>query len=180
MIRQDAELGMAAIMQVAELMCVAAHTAPKTCDVDHLVTAVLSGDDLLRLADKMEELGREYEEVYFIVNARSVRQAAAVVLIGTVTIPHAIKICGQCGMGSCAGMAKSSAHCAFDDVDLGIAIGSAVSVAADNRIDNRIMYSAGRAAMELEILGKKVINIQGIPLSVSGKNPFFDIDQDKL
>lgn len=77
-------------------------------------------------------------------------------------------------------MAKSSAHCAFDDVDLGIAIGSAVSVAADNRIDNRIMYSAGRAAMELEILGKKVINIQGIPLSVSGKNPFFDIDQNKL
>ena len=74
MIRQDAELGMAAIMQVAELMCVAAHTAPKTCDVDHLVTAVLSGDDLLRLADKMEELGREYEEVLSSTPGVSVRR----------------------------------------------------------------------------------------------------------
>ena len=59
MIRQDTELTAAAVMRVAELMCTAAHTAPKTCDVDHLVTIVLSGDDLYRLADKMEELGQE-------------------------------------------------------------------------------------------------------------------------
>ena len=64
--------------------------------------------------------------------------------------------------------------CAFNTGDLGIAIGSAVSVAMDNRVDNRIMYTVGQAAIEMGILGKDVKIIYGIPLSVSSKNPFFD------
>jgi uncharacterized ferredoxin-like protein len=58
--------------------------------------------------------------------------------------------------------------------DLGIAIGSAVSVAADHRVDNRVMYSIGKAAKELKLLGEEASIIFGIPLSASGKSPFFD------
>jgi len=51
---------------------------------------------------------------------------------------------------------------------------TAVSVAADRRVDTRIMYTAGRAAVELKMLGEKIKIIYAIPLSSSGKNPFFD------
>ena len=59
-------------------------------------------------------------------------------------------------------------------MDLGIAIGSAVSMAADARVDNRVMFSVGRAAMEMKLLGDRVSQMVGIPLCVSGKSPFFD------
>jgi uncharacterized ferredoxin-like protein len=64
--------------------------------------------------------------------------------------------------------------CAFNSGDLGIAIGSAVSRAADLRIDNRVLYSAGKAAVELELLGEDIVLAYGLPLSITGKNPFFD------
>lgn len=57
-------------------------------------------------------------------------------------------------------------------IDLGIAIGSAVKVASELNIDNRIMYSVGLSAMEMGLL--KADDIQGIPLSIKGKNIFFD------
>ena len=58
-------------------------------------------------------------------------------------------------------------------IDLGIAVGSAVSVAADMRIDNRVMFSVGKAAQSMKLLGE-CTRIMGIPLSVSGKSPMFD------
>jgi uncharacterized ferredoxin-like protein len=36
------------------------------------------------------------------------------------------------------------------------------------------MFSVGRAAVELGLLGPDVKIAMGIPLSVTGKNPFFD------
>ena len=71
-------------------------------------------------------------------------------------------------------MAQSGGHCAFDDIDLGIAIGSAVSIAANDRVDNRVMLSAGVAAQNLKILGDKTLKILAIPLSATGKSPYFD------
>ena len=46
-------------------------------------------------------------------------------------------------------------------------------IPADLRIDNRIMFTAGKAAASLGLLGDKKL-IFGIPLSVSGKSPYFD------
>jgi uncharacterized ferredoxin-like protein len=51
---------------------------------------------------------------------------------------------------------------------------SAAEVAGRFHIDNRIMYSIGRACLDLGIFGPKVKQALGIPLSVTGKNPFFD------
>ena len=52
-------------------------------------------------------------------------------------------------------------------------MGSAVSVAADMRIDNRIMYSAGAAAKNLNLLGEEVGSVLAIPLSATARNLYF-------
>jgi uncharacterized ferredoxin-like protein len=58
--------------------------------------------------------------------------------------------------------------------DLGIALGSAVKTAQIHNVDNRIMFSAGTAALNLGLLGKDCSVAYAIPLSVTGKNIFFD------
>ena len=58
-------------------------------------------------------------------------------------------------------------------VDLGIAIGSACAMAADMRVDTRVMFSAGLAAQRLGLLGDCKC-VMAIPVSCSSKNPFFD------
>jgi uncharacterized ferredoxin-like protein len=71
-------------------------------------------------------------------------------------------------------MQQAGGFCSFNVGDLGIAVGSAVSRAADMRVDNRIMYSVGKAVLELNLLPDKVRLVYGVPLSATGKNPFFD------
>jgi len=68
---------------------------------------------------------------------------------------------------------RALSPCFFNANDLGIAIGSAVSVACDNRIDNRVMYTVGYTANKMNLLPNSDI-VLGLPLSVSGKSPFFD------
>lgn len=45
--------------------------------------------------------------------------------------------------------------------------------AAGMRVDNRVMYTLGRAAMEAGYL-EDAVQAVGIPLSATAKNPFFD------
>lgn len=63
--------------------------------------------------------------------------------------------------------------CALNSIDVGIAIGSACATAADNRVDTRVMFSAGLAAQQLDWL-PGCQTVFAIPLSASSKNPFFD------
>jgi len=42
------------------------------------------------------------------------------------------------------------------------------------KIDNRIMFTAGYAAMRCRIMSKEIKLAFGIPLSISEKNIFFD------
>jgi len=53
-------------------------------------------------------------------------------------------------------------------MDLGIALGVAAKLAAELNIDNRLMYSAGAAAMTLGLLEADMII--ALPLSISEKN----------
>jgi uncharacterized ferredoxin-like protein len=97
------------------------------------------------------------------------------VLIGTKIKPLGLTYCGLCGFKNCEEKTQYPNHpCSLNTGDLGIAIGSAVSIAMNERVDNRIMYSVGMAVRELELLGKEVKIIYAIPLSGSSKNPFFD------
>ena len=80
----------------------------------------------------------------------------------------------------CVANRKAGANCALKITDLGIAVGSAVSVAADHRFDNRVMFSVGKAAIALKYLPEDVRVAYGIPLSASGKSKFFDRSQENV
>jgi uncharacterized ferredoxin-like protein len=163
-----------ALDHIAEDMCVAARTAPKAKGIDLIVTAIVKGDTINKLADRMLKIQKEQNgSQLYIRDAESIKQASHIVLIGTKLQAVNLKACGICGYKDCEHKAPE-ALCAFNPGDLGIAIGSALSVAADHRVDNRIMFSVGRAAVELGLLGPDVKMAMGIPLSVTGKNPFFD------
>ena len=63
-------------------------------------------------------------------------------------------------------------NCVFKVTDLGIAVGSAVKTASIHNVDNRVMYSAGVAAMKLGMF-KGCSMVYGIPLKASGRNIYF-------
>jgi len=162
------------VLHVANLMCVAARTAPKSKGIDNIVSTVLTDKEKDSFAQKMEEFGKKTERPpAFVRDANCVRQAQAVVLIGTKFDPVGLN-CGFCGFENCQKCKQADAYCAHNSGDLGIAVGSAVSVASNHRVDNRVMYTVGWASVEGKILGEKVKMALGIPLSASGKNIFFD------
>jgi uncharacterized ferredoxin-like protein len=162
------------LMEAARALCVAARTAPKGRGTDNLVTLVLTGEDKDSLAAEMQRIGESSGAHFFIRDAENMRRCGAVVLIGTRIRTLGIQACGFCGFVDCADNEKHHGICAFNTGDLGIAVGSAVSAAADRRIDNRVFFSAGRAAVNLRLLGEEVRIAYGIPLSVGPKSPFFD------
>lgn len=163
-----------AVLDVAAKICLAARTAPKGRGVDHLVTAVLTGDALVALAAEMNRIGETHDAPFFLRDSINLQKAAVVVLLGTRLQRMGIPACNFCGQNGCEMAEKAGVRCAFNLGDLGIALGSAVSIAADHRVDNRIMYTLGRAAVNLGLLGEDVAVAYGIPLSVSSKNVFFD------
>ena len=163
-----------AVLNLAYSICAAARTAPKACGVDHMDTSILTGEDKQNVADEMRRLGETIPAPFFIRDAGNVDASGAVVLIGVKYEPRGLsERCGLCGFADGTAYTAAGAACIFTGIDLGIALGSAVSMAADCRIDNRIMFTIGKAAASLGLMGDHKL-IMGIPLSVSGKSPFFD------
>ncbi|WP_195270287.1 DUF2148 domain-containing protein [Eubacterium sp. 1001713B170207_170306_E7] len=170
---QDAETS--GILHVAQGMCVAARTAPKARGIDHIDACYLTGGEKETLAAEMDRLGKAQELAFFIRDAQNVRDSAAVVLIGASLGQRGLnEACRYCHYQNCAECASQNGVCAFDPMDLGIALGSAVSVAAAAHVDNRIMFSVGKAAISLGCLGEEMSMVLGIPLSAKGKSPYFD------
>lgn len=175
MIQQSNECEQAAVLSAAQLMCAAARTAPKTKGTDHIETCVVTGAEKDALADNMEALCVTLGYGFFARDAQNVRNSQAVVLIGTRVAAHGLNDgCRYCGFENCAACTKAGGVCAYDSIDLGIAVGSAVGVAADLHMDNRVMFSVGRTALHMGLMPPTVKEMLGIPLSVSGKSPFFD------
>ncbi len=173
---KESEFKKQALIEIARKMVVAARTAPKARGVDNIEMAILTDNNIYALAKKMKEIGSKEDNHVFLRDAENVRQSAdVVVLIGTGFQSLGLKLCGLCGFENCE---KKNEHpgvpCAFNTGDLGIAVGSAVSAAADYRVDNRIMYTIGYAAREMEVLNSDIKIIYGIPMSATAKNPFFD------
>jgi uncharacterized ferredoxin-like protein len=171
---EDRQLEKEGLLEVARLMCVAARTAPKGRGVDRLVATVLTGDEKDKLADEMQRVGERDSIDFFVRDAANVRAAGAVVLLGTRLATLGIPACGYCGSENCAANEAKGGICVFNIADLGIALGSAVSIAANHRVDCRIFFSAGRAALNQKLLGDDVKIAFGIPVSVGPKSPFFD------
>lgn len=165
-----------AALMVADLMAAAARTAPKACGEDDIEVVILDGIDKDRLASALEKAGKEREIQFFVRDAGNLYDSHCVVLIGAVDQPLGLEDCHLCGFENCGEMKAAGTNCAFNITDLGIAVGSAVSVAADHRIDNRVLYSAGKIAVEAGFFSEEVKVGYAIPLSTSSKSIYFDRD----
>lgn len=163
-----------AIINAAYALCATARTAPKACGIDNLETAVLTGEDKAELTAEMRKLAQQPGGEFFARDAGNVDASHAVVLIGAKEETRGLgEKCRLCHFDNCSECEAAKATCVFTALDLGIALGSAVALAADLRLDNRIMFTIGQAAASLGLLGEYRV-IMGIPLSAAGKSPFFD------
>ncbi|MBI4335687.1 MAG: ferredoxin [Candidatus Omnitrophica bacterium] len=173
MIRKSNEAEMQALEQVANLMCAAARTAPKTRGIDNIQVLIATDNDIKKLIPKMIEIAARENRKSCDRDAHNIENARACVIIGAKANPAGLN-CGFCGFKTCEELKKAGAICAYNSMDLGIAVSSAVSIAAQFHIDNRIMYSIGLASLELGLFEKDIKQVVGIPLSATGKNIFFD------
>lgn len=159
------------VIEAGRRMMTAARTAPKAKGVDILECCLLTGEDIVRLADTMMELHTETGRPVYKRDSGNIRQADCVLIIATRQQMMGLN-CGHCGFPACAEK-PANVPCAFNPTDVGIAIGSAVATAADERVDTRVMFSAGMAAERLELL-PGCSQYFAIPVSASSKSPFFD------
>ncbi len=164
---------------VAELMAIAARTAPKTAGKDFIELKVLQGEILQQLAAAMVSYGQETNKKNFDRDAANVSDSEAVLLVGLKNAARAGLNCGACGYSrctdledACEGPEFAGPICAWRIVDLGIALGSAAKTAGILNADNRIMYRVGVVARKMGIMDAEIII--GIPISATGKNIYFD------
>jgi uncharacterized ferredoxin-like protein len=168
------ELEKQAALQVATLMAAAARTAPKTRGIDNVKTVAVDDEPTKqKVIAKMREIAAKENRPSFARDAGNIENSPVMVVIGVESNTAGLN-CGFCGKPTCEVLEAAGGVCAFNSIDLGIATASAAEVAGRFHIDNRVMYSIGRACLDLEIFGPKVEQALGIPLSVTGKNPFFD------
>jgi len=162
---------------VAELMCIAARTAPKSAGRDFVVTKIIEGKACRELGEAMIRFGERTGKRNFDRDGHNVVDSPVVVLIGIKDAKPVGLNCSACGAEKCikpntfAGEFQGP-QCAFRLLDMGIALGSAVKTAGLLNVDNRIMYRAGVVAREMGLIDADYV--MGIPLSVSGKNIYFD------
>jgi uncharacterized ferredoxin-like protein len=164
-----------ALLEVARAMVIAARTAPKGKGVDNLFACIVTKAEIPGLHDRMMELFEQTEAPVFMINGNDILKAGCIVVLGARDMPLGLKQCGFCGFGSCREKEEAGrGRCAISMNDLGIAMGSAVAVAADRRVDTRIMYSIGYTMLKYRMFPDDVVVAHGIPLTASSKNPFFD------
>ena len=164
---------------VADLMDIAARTAPKSAGQDYVVVRIIEGDEIQALGEKMAEYGKRTGKKDFDRDGKNVTHSDAVVLIGINDAKSINLDCGACGAETCEALLINShegefrgPQCAFRLLDMGIALGSAAKTAGILNVDNRIMYRAGVVAREMGLIDADFV--MGIPLSATGKSIYFD------
>jgi uncharacterized ferredoxin-like protein len=162
---------------VAELMCIAARTAPKSAGKDFVVTKIIEDQACLELGEAMIRYGERTGKRNFDRDGANVKASPIVVLIGIKDAKPVGLNCSACGSEKCIRTNTYDGEfrgpqCAYRLLDMGIALGSAVKTASMLNVDNRIMYRASAVAREMGLIDADYV--MGIPLSASGKNIFFD------
>ncbi len=140
-----------------------AKTAPKARGVDNLVYYLLEKDDIKKVAKKLKELAVEKDIPFFLRDPNNIKDLDYIVLIG-------LKKSSEKNFKKLQLDSESN----FDSVNLGIALGSAVSAANIYGVDTRIMYTIGFAVRNMNIIKQELQDAYGIPISISEKNIFFD------
>ncbi|MDD5066767.1 MAG: DUF2148 domain-containing protein [bacterium] len=169
MIYREEQLLDESMKAAVALLAGAIKTAPKSRGLNALQTRVVTEEDKEKIAAAM----LRFERPAFQRDAQNIRDAGALVLVGMKTIYAGLE-CGLCKKKGCGENREQDGLCVFNLIDLGIALGSAVSRASDLKVDNRLMYTAGYAARDLGIFDREYNIIIGIPLKYSPKNIFFD------
>ena len=163
----------AALNTVAH-MAAAARTAPKARGIDNISTVVIDDPEVrARLIQKMKEIAKRDNMPFIERDANCIANSPAILVIGVASNPTGLN-CGMCGCPNCDALQQKGGVCAYNTMDLGIAVGSAIALAAHFHMDNRVMYSIARACIEMKFFGESVKQALAIPLSVTGKSPFFD------
>ncbi|MGB3057107.1 MAG: DUF2148 domain-containing protein, partial [Candidatus Omnitrophota bacterium] len=147
MARKYEDIKTEVLKDIAELMCVLARTAPKTRGKDNLVIIIPTKAEKKRIITKMRYIAKRDSRPSCERDAKSIKNADQIVVIGTKKETLGLN-CGFCGYPACSQLSKTKGVCAYNSMDLGIAIGSAASLAGRAHIDNRLMYSIGKAAIE--------------------------------
>ncbi|MCC8189251.1 MAG: DUF2148 domain-containing protein [Planctomycetes bacterium] len=174
MLRREEEIRAPAVWAAAQEVLLAIRTAPKTRGLDKLEMCLASGDEQAILAAKMDEVNERSggARPTFSRDAKGVLAASAILVVAAAPTPYGLN-CGWCGFPTC-GEKPPAVPCAFGAIDLGIGAGVAAAKLAGKHIDNRMMFSMGVAALELGWFSADATLALGFPLSVSGKNPYFD------
>ena len=170
---------MSSLRVVADLMVIAARTAPKSAGQDFIVTGIVEDEDVKRLAEAMLAFGQRTGKRNFDRDGKNVAASDCVVLIGLRDASQLKLNCAACGAQTCDELLVNSVEgefrgpqCAFRLLDMGIALGSAAKAASMLNVDNRIMYRAGVVAREMGLIDADYV--MGIPLSATGKSIYFD------
>ncbi len=162
------------LFATAKSMASAARTAPKARGTDNLLIRICDKKDIEKISLQLEKDFQSSGQEFLLRDSKNILNASYMLLIATKLQVLGLN-CGYCGFGTCADKNKAGKNipCFFNAEDLGLAIGSAVSVAAERRVDNRVMFSAGSAATRIGLV-EDCRQCLAIPLSISAKNPFFD------
>ncbi len=167
------------VKMVGELMTVAARTAPKAAGEDFIEINLVSDSAREALGNDMMLVGKERGVYGFERDGRNVLDSDAVLLVGLLPHKGVGLNCGACGYGTCHEFNSKAfegefkgPNCVIRALDLGIALGSAVKIASELNVDNRIMYRIGVSAKRLGLSKANIVH--GIPLSATGKSIFFD------
>jgi len=172
--KESFELEKQAAYHVATLMAAAARTAPKTRGIDNIhVVAIDDENTKQKLVKKMGEIAGAENRPSFGRDANNVAASPVIVVIGVQSDPAGLD-CGFCGNPTCEALKTKEGVCSFNSIDLGIAACSAAGIASHFHVDNRMMFSIGRACLDLKLFTDGVKQAIGIPLSITGKSPFFD------
>ena len=160
------------VVESGRRMMMAARTAPKARGVDIIEIALVSERaDLEKLSAVMRRKGEESGMQFLLRDAENILQGDAVLLIGTPVLNQGLN-CAYCGCEKCTDK-PLMAPCVMNSVDLGIAVGSACSLAATLCVDTRVMFSAGWSSLSLDWM-PGCTQVISIALSCTSKNPFFD------
>lgn len=177
MVLNERDLRHKLVVDAAYHMMTAARTAPKGKGADIIeIMLVEERHDLEILAQAMRQKSDKSGMKLLLRDADNILQGEAVLLIGTRNKSVGAN-CRYCGYNNCWEK-PSEAPCAFNSIDLGIAVGSACSVAADLRIDSRVMFSVGWTSLSLGWL-EGCSQIIAIALAAASKNPYFDRNPNK-
>ncbi len=160
------------VEEAARQIMIAARTAPKGKGVDVIEVCMLTGEEICLLSDEMRRIGWQTNMKFYLRDADNILLAEAVILIGTRDHCQGLN-CLRCGFVHCSDRPQG-VPCAINTIDVGIAVGSACAMAADLRLDTRVMHSGGMAAMHLGWPYPGAKNVLALPLSCKSKNPFFD------